>query len=79
MKTQRDNLLSLYDDLTLVLIIQCLYCCTDLVNNDDSRYAVGYLINVLTLQNIIVNLLFIFLMPLRKLRLILKWLFAVRA
>ena len=64
--------------MTLVLILDCLVCCTDLVSRGDSRYAVGYFIVVLTLQNLAINLLILILEPIYKTKLLFKWFFLVR-
>lgn len=47
--TKSANRLALYDDLTLLLIIECLLCCTDFVSDAYGRYCVGYAIIFLTL------------------------------
>ena len=55
------------------MVIDCLTCCTDLVVQPEARYAVGWLIIAITLQNIIVGLVILIYSPFRKLKLWLKW------
>ena len=78
LKTPKANRQRLYDDMTLVLIIDCIICCTDLVSSGDSRYAVGYFIVILTIQNLVINLLILILEPIYKMKLLCKWCFFVR-
>ena len=51
-----ENKLNLFDDFTIVLVLDCLVCCTDLLHDGRARYAVGFLIVYLTLQNLLINL-----------------------
>ena len=56
-KDEKVNRMTLYDDVTQVLVLDSLVCCTDLVTDGKSRYQVGFLIVGLTLQNIAANLI----------------------
>ena len=72
------NKLNMYDDISLILIIQCLICCTDLNAHGESRYMVGFIIAFVTLQNVAINLILILIEPLRRFRLWMKWCLAMR-
>ena len=48
-KSRAHNWNKLFDDMTLVMIISCLICCTDLITDGEARYAVGFFIVILTL------------------------------
>ena len=56
MKSSRKNRNILYDDITLLLIMDMLVCCTDLLFVAESRYGVGFVIIFLTIQNLVFNL-----------------------
>ena len=45
-----------FDYLIIIAILDCLFCCTDLLLIGSARYAVGFLIIVLTFLSIIVHL-----------------------
>ena len=70
--TPLDNKRALYDDFSLVLIIDCLIGCTDMIDQSQSRYAVGFIILLFTLQNILFNSVLLIIDPIRKLKLYLK-------
>ena len=77
-KSSADNKLNLFDDISLVLIITCLVCCTEVLNDGYGRYMVGWLILIITLQNVIVNIAISLIGPITKIRLFIKWCYVVR-
>ena len=56
-KTFYDNRLAKFDDISYLLIIDCMLCCTDFVSDSTGRYNVGFIILFLTLQNLMTNLI----------------------
>ena len=62
----------------MVLIVDSLTCCTDLVVEGYVLYAAGFFIVVVTLQNLLFNLVIIVMAPIRRLRLVFKLCMAVR-
>ena len=67
-----------HDDVTMMLILDCLMCCTDVVTSGESRYAVGWWIIVLTIQSILIHVIVMLLRPCRKLKLFVKFVIIVR-
>ena len=76
--TPEQNKHLFFDEVTMILILDCLMCCTDMVTRGDSRYAVGFWIIALTIQSILIHVIVLLLRPIRKLKLFVKYVIMVR-
>lgn len=65
LKTRSSNISLAYDDITIIIIIDLMFCCTDLLHIGSARYAVGYIIIFVTLLNTLINLIVICIWPIR--------------
>ena len=74
-----ENRLELYNSASIVLLIYCLLCFTEFIEDPSMRYDMGYAMILLTAQNILVNLVLIAKQPARRLYLSLKRWFAIRS
>ena len=74
----RGNNILFLNDLTLIMSVDCLFCCTDLLTVSSARYAVGYLIIAVCWLYLVVNMFLLSLDPVEQIRLRLLWCYAVR-
>ena len=56
LSSKSSNNRAVYDDFTLLMIIDCLICCTEFVSEGEGRYFIGFVIVAITGQCLIVNL-----------------------
>ena len=56
LSSQLSNKRTLFDDCILLMIIDCLLCCTAFVAKGTERYTIGFIIVTLTLFCLVVNL-----------------------
>ena len=54
-----------YNEITIMLFLDCLVCCTALVPDVDAKHLMGYVLCFIFSQNFIVNLLFILVSTIR--------------
>ena len=67
--TLGDNKHLFFDQVIIIAILECLYCCTDLVTKGSSRYAVGYFIIILTCISILIHILVLVSKTFKKMKL----------
>ena len=66
------NRLEIYNSFTILCLTYCLLCFTPFVLDADARYQMGYVMIILTTQNILVNIFLIGQDPIRLLKLKIK-------
>ena len=74
----KESRLAIYDDFTLLLIVDCLIYCTDVVDDAQVRYSIGWFILALTLQYIIFHLGRLMMPPTHKMKLCCKKCYVIR-
>ena len=67
--TPAENKQEVYNNFTILILSYCLLCFTEFVAKPDTRYNMGYLMILLTIQNIVVSLIIIAFSPIRMLKL----------
>lgn len=69
LQTPFENKSEVYNNFTILVLSYCLLCFTEFVPVPDMRYNMGYLMILLTVQNIVVSLVFIASDPVRMIKL----------
>ena len=70
--TPFENKQEVYNNFTILVLQYCLLCFTEFVPKAETRYNMGYLMILLTIQNIVISLVFIAVPPIRMIRLRIK-------
>ena len=70
--TPFDNKLEMYNNFSILVLSYCLLCFTPFVIDPDTRYDMGYIMILLTIQNILVGLVFIGIQPIKMIHLRMK-------
>lgn len=72
LSTPFENKQELYNNFSILVVSYCLLCFTNFVPDPTTRYNIGYIMILLTIQNIVVGLSFIAVDPFKQLKLRLK-------
>ena len=67
LKARSRNISVSYDDISIVIVIDIMFCFTDLLYIASMRYAAGFILIIVTLLNTFVNLILLSIQPVRKL------------